>query len=90
MAPKKVKGTTLNLKDFMGGAPVKSDGLPTAPRQRGEGDDGSFQRAPRKFDSGGGGFDRDAPSRSEEDSMWRRGGQSVPSGGERGGGGGGG
>eukprot|EP00587_Corethron_hystrix_P014395 CAMPEP_0113324412 /NCGR_PEP_ID=MMETSP0010_2-20120614/17017_1 /TAXON_ID=216773 ORGANISM="Corethron hystrix, Strain 308" /NCGR_SAMPLE_ID=MMETSP0010_2 /ASSEMBLY_ACC=CAM_ASM_000155 /LENGTH=69 /DNA_ID=CAMNT_0000183761 /DNA_START=56 /DNA_END=262 /DNA_ORIENTATION=+ /assembly_acc=CAM_ASM_000155 len=54
MAPKKVKGTTLNLKDFMGATPgpvaTGAMALPTGPSERGVDDDGSFKRAPRRYD----------------------------------------
>lgn len=60
------KGTRMSLGEFMG--PVGNSSLPTAPRQRDPDDDGSFRRYPHRDDR----VERE-PSRSEQDSSWRRG-----------------
>lgn len=58
----------MSLGEFVG--PAKGGGaLPTAPRERGPEDDGSFQRYPKRGER-----EPREHTRSEQDSTWRRGG----------------
>ena len=66
----KKKGTKLALGEFLGpNHQAESAVLPNGPRQRAEGDDGSFVRPQRRPRAGEEGYE---PSRSEADDTWRR------------------
>jgi len=67
----KNKGTKMSIGEFMGDAQPRESFLPTAPKERGPDDDGSFRRRTRRDDNS---RQESEPSRSEADSSWRRGG----------------
>eukprot|EP00529_Nitzschia_sp_RCC80_P010504 CAMPEP_0113455816 /NCGR_PEP_ID=MMETSP0014_2-20120614/8567_1 /TAXON_ID=2857 /ORGANISM="Nitzschia sp." /LENGTH=763 /DNA_ID=CAMNT_0000347251 /DNA_START=125 /DNA_END=2416 /DNA_ORIENTATION=+ /assembly_acc=CAM_ASM_000159 len=73
----------MSLGEFMGGE-SPANALPTAPRQRGPDDDGSFQRYDRRRDDS----QQDRFSRGDADDNWRRGGGGGGGGFDRGSGGG--